>query len=382
MKIVRGSYICQKPHDICSFQKSLTADRYFYHSWTIFLSTLNEICPTENISQLTLDFYSSFVENLFVSNRRSLPNLTKLHLFIREQLHTGYSKYLRQIIDFTQLIEIRITCCSFVKDDELYLYDLFKLLQKSNKLKSFSIDICRGQYPIYPFLDQIIKLLPPQIKHLDIANKEVKQIQSLFQRFQHLSILEFPLEGIERPMEIEQWFHTNTYGSNFRKHVLWHNIWIGNKYQTELNVNPKRMKLNHRQTHNWISFFLSKDYLPHKKYSYSSLFVRKHTTICRKRERRKFPFQSIDTLPMKILHWVFDLFDTETLFFSVRPSLSRYLRSMVHKYDRLNFHLKIVSKCDFDVLCRFISPRNIRFIFMKFKNFNSNIRDRMFSFYV
>ena len=224
--------------------------RYFYHSEIIFLSTSNQICPTINISQLTLDFYSSFSENLFASNRRSLPNLTKLHLFVQQQLHTGYYKYLRQIIDFTQLIEIHITCCSFVKDDELSLYDLLKLLQKSNKLKSFRIDIYPEQYPIYPFLDQIIKLLPPQIKHLNIAIKEAKQIQSLFQRFQHLAILEFPLEGIERPMDIEQWFHTNTSGSNYRKHVLWHNIWIGNKYQTQQNFNPKRMKLNHRQTHN------------------------------------------------------------------------------------------------------------------------------------
>ena len=67
----------------------------------------------------------------------------------------------------------------------------------------------------------------------------------------------------------------------------------------------------------------------------------------------------MENLPVEILHRIFAHLNIETLFFSIRP-LSRYLRSTVDNYDRLNFHLKILSKCHFDVLCRLISPSNIQ----------------------
>ena len=67
----------------------------------------------------------------------------------------------------------------------------------------------------------------------------------------------------------------------------------------------------------------------------------------------------MENLPVEILHRIFDNLDVETLFFSIRP-ICRYFRSIVHNYDRLKFDLKLVSKCHFDVLCRLVSPANIR----------------------
>ena len=67
----------------------------------------------------------------------------------------------------------------------------------------------------------------------------------------------------------------------------------------------------------------------------------------------------MDTFPVEILHRIFDNLDLETLFFSIRP-LCRYFRSTVHSYERLDFDLEFTSKSDFIVLCRLVTPQNIR----------------------
>ena len=67
----------------------------------------------------------------------------------------------------------------------------------------------------------------------------------------------------------------------------------------------------------------------------------------------------MENLPLEIFHRIFDHLDIETIFFSVR-SVCRLFHSIVLNYDRLDFHLKLSSKAQFDVLCRFIPPQNIR----------------------
>ena len=68
---------------------------------------------------------------------------------------------------------------------------------------------------------------------------------------------------------------------------------------------------------------------------------------------------SIENLPVEIFHRIFDDLDIQTIFFSIR-SVCRLFQSIVNSYDRLDFHLKNVSKTNFDLLCQMISPRNIR----------------------
>ena len=67
----------------------------------------------------------------------------------------------------------------------------------------------------------------------------------------------------------------------------------------------------------------------------------------------------MENLPVEIIHRIFDYLDIETIFFSILP-LCQLFRLIVLNYNRLNFHLKLSSKADFDVLCRFILPENIR----------------------
>ena len=61
----------------------------------------------------------------------------------------------------------------------------------------------------------------------------------------------------------------------------------------------------------------------------------------------------METLPVEIFHRIFDHLDIETIFFSLRP-VDRLFRSIVLNYDRWDFHLKIASKAQFDVLCRLL----------------------------
>jgi hypothetical protein len=67
---------------------------------------------------------------------------------------------------------------------------------------------------------------------------------------------------------------------------------------------------------------------------------------------------SIETLPVELLHRIFDHLDTETILFSIRP-VCRLFRSIVNTYDRYILNLKIISKSNFDRLCRLINPENI-----------------------
>ena len=72
-----------------------------------------------------------------------------------------------------------------------------------------------------------------------------------------------------------------------------------------------------------------------------------------------FIIQSMEKLPVEIVHLIFDHLDIETIFFSIRP-VCRSFRSIVQIYDRFDFHSMIISKPHFDVLCRFVPPSNIR----------------------
>jgi hypothetical protein len=68
---------------------------------------------------------------------------------------------------------------------------------------------------------------------------------------------------------------------------------------------------------------------------------------------------SIETLPVEILHRIFDNLDAQTILLSIRP-LCRLFRAVVKTYDRYKFNFKSISKTDFHLLCRLINPQNVR----------------------
>jgi hypothetical protein len=82
---------------------------------------------------------------------------------------------------------------------------------------------------------------------------------------------------------------------------------------------------------------------------------------------------SIQSLPVELLHRVFDNLDAETIIFSIRP-LSRLFRSVVNTYDRYVLDLKLISKSNSYVLCRLIHPKNvISFILSNDKEISNQI---------
>ena len=68
---------------------------------------------------------------------------------------------------------------------------------------------------------------------------------------------------------------------------------------------------------------------------------------------------SIQTLPVEILHYIFDSLDAPTILFSIR-SVCRSFRAIVNIYDRYTLDFKSISKSNFHLLCRLINPRNVR----------------------
>ena len=68
---------------------------------------------------------------------------------------------------------------------------------------------------------------------------------------------------------------------------------------------------------------------------------------------------SIQSLPVEILHRIFDSLDAPTILFSIRP-VCRSFRAIVNTYDRYTLDFKSISKPNFHLLCRLINPRNVR----------------------
>jgi hypothetical protein len=66
----------------------------------------------------------------------------------------------------------------------------------------------------------------------------------------------------------------------------------------------------------------------------------------------------METLPVELLHHIFDKLDAATIIFSIRP-LSKLFRSVVSNYDRFILDMKLISKAHFHVFCRLIKPENV-----------------------
>jgi hypothetical protein len=62
---------------------------------------------------------------------------------------------------------------------------------------------------------------------------------------------------------------------------------------------------------------------------------------------------TIQTLPVELIHRIFDNLDTETILFSIRP-VCRSFRCIVNTYNRYVLDLQLISKPNFHVVFRSI----------------------------
>lgn len=233
----RNNLFSSLPMPDCSFE-------YDFNFRKVLLSTSNEICPIEKISQLNLLFQSVWNENIFWSIDFSLRNVTKLHLYFNGKLPLHCQKYLRNFVDISQLIEVKFENRFFFEDDEHYLSRLLTFLQEFPKLSSLILHIRYDQFQIYPHLTTMIELLPCQINHLQIPIEKTKQIEMLLKRCHHLSQVRFPVRNTQRSMEIKQWFERNTSDSIYRNSAGFDTIYIGKKTDEHNNFKYKRIKIS------------------------------------------------------------------------------------------------------------------------------------------
>lgn len=67
---------------------------------------------------------------------------------------------------------------------------------------------------------------------------------------------------------------------------------------------------------------------------------------------------SFQSLPVELLHYVFDHLDIETILLSLRQ-VCRFFRSVVQTYDRYVLDLRSISKANFRLICRIVSCQNV-----------------------
>jgi hypothetical protein len=90
-------------------------------------------------------------------------------------------------------------------------------------------------------------------------------------------------------------------------------------------------------------------------HNYSTSFHSKHTqnfpisNITITSVSDNIVHSSMETLPVEVLHRIFDNLDTETIFVSIRP-LSRLFRSVVNTYHQYNLNMKLISKSNFHLI--------------------------------
>ena len=64
------------------------------------------------------------------------------------------------------------------------------------------------------------------------------------------------------------------------------------------------------------------------------------------------------SLPVELLHYIFDQLDIETILLSLRQ-VCRFFRSVVQTYDRYALDFRSISKSNFRLICRIISAQNV-----------------------
>jgi len=70
-------------------------------------------------------------------------------------------------------------------------------------------------------------------------------------------------------------------------------------------------------------------------------------------------YASLQTLPVEILHYIFDCLDIQTIVLSLR-STCRRLRLVVKNYDRYIIDLKLITKSNLRLICHLIDPRKVK----------------------
>ena len=74
---------------------------------------------------------------------------------------------------------------------------------------------------------------------------------------------------------------------------------------------------------------------------------------------RKMTTLSLYTLPVELIHYLFEYVDFGTIFFSFRYVCKRFY-AIVDKYNRYELDLRSISKRDFDMFCSKVDVRKIR----------------------
>jgi hypothetical protein len=125
------------------------------------------------------------------------------------------------------------------------LNDMAILLKKTCHVSS--LDICFGFLSRKSCLTavEICSMIPIDVKHLAVSVKNLVEIKTILERFQHLSSANFYFDYTPSSNEITTWIDSKKEGSSYQADSFTVCVWLGKSIiqPNEAKIGNKRIKL-------------------------------------------------------------------------------------------------------------------------------------------
>ncbi|CAF3108676.1 unnamed protein product [Rotaria sp. Silwood2] len=228
---------------------------FSYETKKVSISTYSQINDKnisimDNVRTVRLNFTKLMPLNMEKKeNKKNYPLFRKVKTLELEFVTTrphDWIEFISNLIDLTTVVEVKISSTLIRKSDLYMLNDIANLLKKTCCISS--VDICSGFFSRKSSLTatEICSLLPTHVKQLAVSVKNVNEIKSVLERFQHLSSVKFYFDYTPYWNEVTKWLDDKRKGSSYQADSFSIYIWLGNNtiQLKEVNVGNKRVKLS------------------------------------------------------------------------------------------------------------------------------------------
>ncbi|CAF3479990.1 unnamed protein product [Rotaria socialis] len=154
---------------LCSTPDFITRLEYNFNGPVVISTTIQNICN----GQSSQYFFRRIVE-------------LELSQYLLDSLH-----FTSKLVDFSQVMELRILLSDRQKFISKTQEQLINLLKETNHIRSLKIFFEHGFIIDFLLIENICSLVPHHVKHLDIEAKTLADIYLIIERLQHLSSITF-----------------------------------------------------------------------------------------------------------------------------------------------------------------------------------------------
>jgi hypothetical protein len=172
------------------------------------------------------------------------PKVTEISLEFSEDWPLFSLQSLSIIIHISQIVQITLKSYYFDAYKEDTFIDISLFLEQANNLSSLIIQNSLNERKIPRIIENMLPIIPRQLKHLQISINNLDQIKMILGRCENLSTIKFDIKS-KFSKEIIQWFNDNTLNSTCKKGNRTIIVWLGKKtiQSADVRVDNKRIKL-------------------------------------------------------------------------------------------------------------------------------------------